>query len=171
MRKAFHALLAICLMLIFTGCSVSTEEAIDSAISTFYESFDAEPAEANTKTEQMEFSLAQGFELVEESDYNVLVKRENQLYVLFFNPSEQDDSLVNLERDREYEEEAIRFEVEEREGVVGYLTIVPEEEEMMMVIVGIGGKKVTTITSRQHLEASVEAMTEMIHSIDYTSEA
>ncbi|UOE93484.1 hypothetical protein [Alkalihalobacillus sp. LMS39] len=149
------------------GCQATTEELLDSSNTIFQESFVQQYDGDKVELEQIKFSLPANMEVQEETEYNVLLKDGEQLYLLFFNPAEADDSELNFVRDQQHEEEALLFETFEDKGKFAYLLVTQEEDKQFKVIIGIGGAKLTTITTDRNLEESTTAMLEILNTIEY----
>ncbi|WP_216831799.1 hypothetical protein [Alkalihalobacterium elongatum] len=167
--KPFFSIVTLVSFLIFmSACQITDDEAIEAAHQAFTEGFTSEAtSEPNFEGEQVDFYLPPGMEVTEEIEFNVQIEKDEQIFLLFFIPVEPFDSEVHLVRDQEFEIDAVVFEVIEEEDKLGYLAITPSEEGYYKVIVGMGGAKVTTISTVQELEESTEIMTEILHSVQY----
>lgn len=157
----------IVLILVLVGCSASEEEILTETKEMFVEGFYSEPIEANEETDGITYYLPKELQLTEESENNLIFEKGKQLYLLFYNPVEGLESRVNLERDLEFEKEALLFETIEDEGRIGYLVVVPEEEDLLKLIIGIGGQKITTFSSLSNLADNTKTMIEVLNSITY----
>ncbi|WP_096202640.1 hypothetical protein [Bacillus sp. FJAT-45350] len=167
MKWLKYIVVGILFSIILTGCQVSMDEALVGASEKFYESFSLEKIEPNEELDQINFYLPRGMNLEEEEEYNIVLDKGGQIFLLFYNPSVPLDSDLNLERDKEFEQESYLFEVVEEEGKLGYLIVSSDETEDMKLIVGLGGTKLTTLTSIEALEESTTLATEILHSIEF----
>ena len=161
--------LIIMLAVILMNQNVKQEEAISNADSSFISSFDTEPAKGNYESDQVTFSLPKGVEVTEETEYNIMLKRRDQVFLLFFNPLEPKTSEVHYLLDKEFEEASVLFNSKKTDDRFGYILILPEEgeDELLKVTVGLGGAKVSTITTANELEYSTNVMTEILHTLEY----
>lgn len=160
--------LIIILAVILMNQNVKQDEAILNADTSFISSFDIEPAKGNYESDQVTFSLPKGVEVTEETEYNIMLKRRDQVFLLFFNPLEPKTSEVHYLLDKEFEDASVLFNSKKTDDRFGYILILPEEEEeLLKVTVGLGGAKVSTITNVNELEYSTNVMTEILHSLEY----
>lgn len=155
------------LFIAMASYGVNQEEAITEAKESFYTSFEI-PVEndQNYESDQVTFYLPNGVKVVEETDYNIVLKQDDQIYLLFFNPLEKPNSKVHYDLDLQYQEEALLFETYETEDLCSYLLVLEEDKELNVVL-GVGGAKISTITSTSRLLESTEVMTEILHSLTY----
>ncbi|MBU8905233.1 hypothetical protein [Desertibacillus haloalkaliphilus] len=155
-------------MMFLVACNVSEEEALLASEQVFNESFTVESNQANLETEQLSLYVPRGVTMTEETTYNILLEKGNQVFLLFFNPVEPLTSTVHMERDAELRDEALLFETYESDEKRGYLLVLEEDDEKKVnTVVGLGGAKISTITAVKDLEESVEIMTDILHSIKY----
>ncbi|MGO4888757.1 hypothetical protein ACJ2A9_13425 [Anaerobacillus sp. MEB173] len=167
-KKSKLVITTVVLMLMFVaGCSVSKEEMIEETKNTFIEGFHQERVEANEETAEIHYFLPSSFSVSDVSENNVIFEKGNQPFLLFYNPAEGLDSQVNMERDLEFKEEALLFETIDSEGRFGYIMVVPEESDQYTLVIGVGGMKITTMSSLSDLSASAKDMIEVLNSISY----
>lgn len=169
MRWRYKATFFLMFIFIMSGCSMTTEEAVQQTYERFIDSFQQEKKEANTTTEQVALYLPRGIALEVEEDYNLVFKKGDRLYILFFNPHEPLHSTVNAERDQEVTEGRLLFETIEHEGKFGYLSIVEDGEDWKL-IVGIGGAKMSTLTEKKHIVEDVDYLLHMLHSLEFVEQ-
>ncbi|OLO40207.1 hypothetical protein BTR23_06840 [Alkalihalophilus pseudofirmus] len=168
MKPVFSVIIIVSFFIFMTGCQISEEDAIEAAKNVFFESFStSEVVEANFAGEQVDLYLPRGMEVTEEIDFNVQLERNEQIFLLFFIPFEPWDSEVHLVRDQEFESNATVLEVVEEGDKRGYLVITPAEDGQYKVIVGIGGAKITTISTVANLAESTEMMAGILHTVQY----
>ncbi|MBW9235239.1 hypothetical protein JQK62_24105, partial [Leptospira santarosai] len=75
------------------ACSASPEEQMGEGIKPAKEAFQNESAEPNEQIENVELFVPGGFSIEEDSDEtNIVMKDNDESYVLFVNPNEQQDS-------------------------------------------------------------------------------
>ncbi|GAE34186.1 hypothetical protein [Halalkalibacter akibai] len=155
----------VVVLLLLIGCSVSEEEAIERGRQVFVGSIEQEQLETNFEKDQIQIHLPRGFEVMEEMDYNLLLEENGQLYNLLYDPFVPLTSTFHLERDMESAGSAIIYEVNETDEKISYLIVNEQEEEgQLHVITAVGGARITTVTTYQLLEESIEAMMVILHS-------
>lgn len=166
MKWLNKAVFSLILLMLVSGCSATTEDTIQRTYQLFSDSFQEQAKEANTTTSQVELYLPRGMEIEEEAEYNLVLKKGERLYILFFNPQEPPDSEINANRDKEVTEGRLLFETIEHEGKLGYVSIVEQGDEWKLVA-GIGGAKITTITDMKHATDDMEHIVNILHSLHY----
>ncbi len=162
--KRFIIFLALVLI---TGCGVSKEQALDLAKQTFNSSNSTAPKEPNSETNTFSYYLPVGLSVEEKAENNLILRKGNQLFLIFSNPAEDHLSRVNYEQDQLIEEKAILSETKEAKDKFSYLMISPYEKGKYKIIVGMGGEKGTTLSDLDNLNDSVATLLEIIHSINY----
>ncbi|WP_088103861.1 hypothetical protein [Halalkalibacter urbisdiaboli] len=165
LKKIQHFAMLIMICLTATACSVSQEETLDT-VKQYFADYQVLSTSVNTEITDASFYLPSGFNIVEEVDYNVVLEKSGQTFVLFHNPLEGKMSDINLKRDREDKTNSLLFEEKQSSEAHSYLVVVPNKEEHLLVIVGVGGAKLSTITSYENLQNDVETMLEIVHSYD-----
>lgn len=160
----FRWCLLFCSCILLVGCTVTKEEVLELSNDAFIISSEQEPFEPNTNEADVDFYLPRGFEIVEETEYNILLQSGEQLFVLFHQPSEPRTSKIHLERDKEYQDASLLFETIENEEKVAYLIITEEEKDQVHIITAVGGAKISTLSTYDSLEDNVEAMTQIVQS-------
>ncbi|WP_227936557.1 hypothetical protein [Alkalihalobacillus deserti] len=158
---------------VLIGCSVSEEEVLELGRQAYIDSIDEEPEQPNVKVEndKVEFHLPRGFEVLEEQEYNVVLQKDDQLFVLFHQPSEPLTSKIRLKEDMESAEKAIIYEVLETDEKVSYLIVEKGQEEgLLLVKTAVGGAKISTLSTYKRLEDDIDAMTEIVLSYQAITE-
>ena len=166
MKWLNKALFALTLLVLVSGCSASKEDTIQRTYQIFADSFQEQAKETNETTNQLSLYLPRGVEIKDEADYNLFLKKGEEIYLLFFNPQEPLNSKVNADRDKEANEGSLLFETIEHEGKLGYISIVEESGEWEL-IAGIGGAKITTRTDKKHATEAMDIMVKILHSLHY----
>ncbi|WP_157108291.1 hypothetical protein [Halalkalibacter krulwichiae] len=152
-------------IIVLVGCAVSEEEALELGRQAYLDSIGEEPVEPNYEREDIRIFLPNDFEVQEKIDYNILLRQGDQLYNLFFQPSELSSSSFHFERDQELAGRSIIYEMNELDDTLSYLIIEKrEEDEQYHVITASGGARITTVTSYQNLEQNIQAMTSIVQS-------
>lgn len=163
--KGWHIGILFSLVIMIVGCSVSEEEALELGRQAYIDRINQDPQQPNVTKDEIEFHLPRGFEIVEEQEYNILLQQNDQLFILFHQPSEPATSTIRLREDMESAGRAMIYEVLETEEKVSYLIVEEAEEEgLLLVKTALGGAKVSTLTTYQRLKDDIDAMTKMVHS-------
>jgi hypothetical protein len=152
---------------ILTGCGLTKEQALDYAKESFEVGILEEPQETNEATDLFSYYLPSELVVEETAENNLILTKDNQLFLIFSNPAENKLSQVNYEQDRVIENTALLVETTEVDGKFGYIIVSPFEDDDYKVIVGIGGEKGTTVTDLANIKGSVDTLLEIINSINY----
>ncbi|MFN7250599.1 MAG: hypothetical protein ACK4M9_07345 [Anaerobacillus sp.] len=153
--------------LILTGCGLTKEQALDYAKESFEVGVLEEPQEPNEATDLFSYYLPSELIVEEKAENNLILGKDNQVFLIFSNPAETKLSQVNYEQDRVVENTALLVETTEVDGKFAYIIVSPFEDDDYKVIVGIGGEKGTTVTNLANLKDSVDTLLEIINSINY----
>ncbi|WP_332697574.1 hypothetical protein [Halalkalibacter lacteus] len=162
--KVWQVGTALCFLLLVVGCSVTEEEALELGYQAFKTGVEKEKKDTNTDLTTLELYLPRGFEVIEEQEYNLRIQNQEQLFLLFHQPLELPTSNIHLQRDMEFADRAILYELIETDEQLAYLIVSKEEDSQLFVITTIGGAKLSTLTTYKELEDNIEAMTEIVHS-------
>ncbi|WP_374724487.1 hypothetical protein [Calidifontibacillus erzurumensis] len=165
--KALIRFLALTLLTIslLTGCNGKEDEAIVEAIQIAEATFNETKQEPTESSDLFSFYLPKEYKVKEKSEHNIILKKDNQEYILFVNPNEALDSEVLFN-----ELQAAKKEVQETfksKGRFGYLLITPVEGKNYEVIVGIGGVKMTTLSTVDDIARDTKKMMEIANSVEY----
>lgn len=166
MRGLNKVVFSLILLMVVSGCNATKEDTIQQTYQLFSDSFQEQSKEVNETTNQVELYLPRGVKIEEEADYNLVLKKGERLYILFFNPEEPPNSEVNANQDKEVTDGRLFFDTIEHEGKLGYVSIVEQGDEWKL-IAGIGGAKMTTITDMKHATEDMEAIVKILHSLRY----
>ncbi|KHF39667.1 hypothetical protein [Halalkalibacter okhensis] len=151
-------------LLLATGCQVTEEEALELGQQAFVHNLEEDALEPNTELSMFHIYLPRGFEVIEDIEYNALFQSGEQLFVLFHQPTEPKSSNIHLQRDLEAAGGALLYELVETQDQLAYVIVNEEDEDQLFVIVTVGGAKLSTLTTYQDLEDSIEAMSQMVQS-------
>lgn len=162
------ALLLLCLITISVMSIEKVENVVDEAMTIAESTFHETPTEPNQEVENFTIYIPDELKIDEQSKNNaVLVSNDGQSYILFINDIENKQSKLNYETVREHSNgESDWLETFEDEDRFGYVYIQPLEDDFEVQI-GIGGIKLTTISSKQNIVDDVEMMMDISNSIDY----
>jgi hypothetical protein len=121
------------------------EQAGNIANDTFYN--DDIPKD-NYKGEHFSFFLPEKMEVEEVDNFNAILEIDNKTIIIFYNTLEDNLSKLNYEAAKT--EEAVLFESFEDDNKFGYVRILPVDTDGKYEIqIGVGGVKVTTITTKR----------------------
>lgn len=152
------------------GCSASSDEAINQSKKIAETTFQEKAKTPTETTKGFSYYLPKGFKIDEKFENNVILKKEKQEYILFVNPHEplKSDVLFNeLKKSGKDEKSIATFKDDNR---FGYISITPVKDRKYEVIVGIGGVKMTTLTSASDMVSNTKDMMEIAHSVQYGKE-
>ncbi|OIJ18212.1 hypothetical protein BKP45_11545 [Anaerobacillus alkalidiazotrophicus] len=167
MRIILAKISIVLIFLFLTGCTVTKEQAVETAKNSFESGVISEPREPNNETELFNYYLPPGLNIEEEAGNNLILNRGEQIFIIFSNPAEDFTSQVNFEQDKIVEDKAILIETIEVEGTFNYIIVAPFDNDKYKVILGSGGEKGTTITELSNIKDSVETLVEIIRSVSY----
>ncbi|WP_163581671.1 hypothetical protein [Gracilibacillus saliphilus] len=143
-----------------------TEEVLSEAVEVAEQQFQQSAKDQNQQVDNFSLYVPEGFEVEKQTANNLLLAKEEQTFILFFNALESQTSRLNYEAAKEEQEDyewLVSFEDQNR---FGYINIV-EHEEQFEVQIGVGGVKVTTISAKSELEQDVKDMMDIANSIAY----
>ncbi len=161
MKKAIYSLLVLCLLC--SSCSNPDTErakAIDAARTELKE----KPAKSNTAVGKSNIYLPKGFSAIKDGKNNWILKRDNQIYLLFILPNEPAGSRTAYELIQEQKNDYTVLETFESKKEFGYIAI-KEKGEVREVSVGRGGVKLTMETSEKRYSIDVKEMMKIVHSV------
>lgn len=149
------------------GCSASKEEAISQSRKIAETTFMGDIQKPTKTTKGFSYYLPEGFEITDEMENNVILSEGKQEYILFVNPQETPDSQVifNELKNAKKEESVDTFK---SDGRFGYIIIMPAKDKKYEVIVGIGGIKMTTLSSAGDMVENTKNMMEITNSVQYS---
>jgi hypothetical protein len=147
--------------------SVPEDKAITSTRNFVDVIFQADKRETNTTTKDMSFFLPVGMEIESELEFNTVLEKNDQLFILFYNPHEKNYSktLYKTAKKRQHIYSLLySFRDDEK---FGYLHVMPLEDEHYEIVLSVGDIKMTTLTSTEKMTSSVREMAEIIHSVTF----
>ncbi|MDL4839387.1 hypothetical protein [Aquibacillus rhizosphaerae] len=158
------------LIILISGCSQSEEEALKEARTIAESTFNSNSVEVNQDLEHFSLYLPNNFEIIEETQSNLILEKSDQTYILFYNALEETTSELNYQAAESAGHFTLleSFENSDRFGYIGVVS--SEEEDTYELQIGVGGVKITTYTSVNDMEEDAEAMMQMANSIAYTSQ-
>ncbi|GGM26336.1 hypothetical protein GCM10011351_09980 [Paraliobacillus quinghaiensis] len=155
-------------LLFLSACAPTEEEALNLVEEAAKATFEADTIEPNQEVEGFSVYLPDDFEIVEETESNLLLESGDQMFILFYNALEASTSQLNYQTAEANDNYSLlqSFEDNERFGYVK----VAETEEIYELQVGVGGVKITTQTTLETMEDDTIAMMQMATSIAYTDQ-
>jgi hypothetical protein len=131
--------------------------------------FTDDKKEANSEANNMEFYLPLGMVVKGEEDFNTILEKNGQWFILFNNPQEHEYSrslFKSAMRDRENYILVHSFKADNK---FGYLHVMPLTDDDYEIVVSLGSVKMTTKTTTNEMTESVKAMVEIVHSITFNN--
>ncbi|MFD2046365.1 hypothetical protein ACFSTA_10705 [Ornithinibacillus salinisoli] len=157
-------------IIIISFYTYESEDMIIEDVSRVAENSFHEHTEIETTFEATSFSfyLPEGLEVDEEDASNVILHSGEQTYIIFYNQFEEPTSELNYNNAKT--DQAVLLESFEDEEKFGYIRVIPKEEKAYELQIGIGGVKITTITSTSKIEEDTEELMKTARSIIETEE-
>ncbi len=166
-RRWLRIFLAPLLIISLVGCSGSVEEQTSDGFQAAKEVFQGESMKPNEQFKNVQLYVPGGFKILEDSDETNIILKDNQdAYVLFINPNEQTDSqlfydlLLSEKKDVLLAEETFQ-----QENRFGFVAILPSKEDHYEIIVSNGGYKLTTISDKNEVAKNMQRMMEVVRSV------
>ncbi|QBP40625.1 hypothetical protein [Paenisporosarcina antarctica] len=166
-RNWLRIAIAPFIVITLVACSDSAEEQTGEGIKVAKELFQNEPVEPNEQIKSVELFVPGGFSIQEDSDdTNIILNSKSDLYVLFINPNEEQDShlfydLLNAEK----KNGIYALETFEQNGRFGFIAVLPSGDEQFEIMASIGGLKLTTISKKANIYKNIEQMMKIVRSV------
>lgn len=160
-----RAVLVIAAFSLLSACSASFQEEQKATSEAVQEVFKSEPKKTNKSNDAIEYYLPFGYEIVEESENNILFKNGAKEYILFYNPFEGPDSSIVYDATVEQQGGYDVNEQFEQKDKLGFLLIEPQDKKMNKLVVGIGGVKITANLKTKSMKNEAKAMMEIANSV------
>ncbi|MCJ8009559.1 hypothetical protein ACFFF5_13565 [Lederbergia wuyishanensis] len=164
MKKMIVSALIMFSVLIIAACGKSIDEEKVKAEANVEKVFQAKPEEANEEVQTIKFNLPTGFTIQDESPNNIILKKGDDTYILFYNPNETSDSKALYDGVVEHADKEVINKTFQKNERFGYLVINESEKELYEVTVGIGGIKATSESDLNHLAADAELLMKIVNS-------
>ncbi|MBM7554924.1 hypothetical protein [Thalassobacillus pellis] len=159
--------IVLCVVLLLAGCSYfkSEQDVIAEALKTTEKTFEMRETKPNHETTAFSLYLPNTMDITEESKNNVILTEGEQTYVLFHNSMEEKTSDLNFLAASQAEK-ALLLESFIHNDRLGYIRVLPMEKDNSYELqVGVGGTKITTYTSKDHLVSDAEKMMKIANSL------
>ncbi|SEU07836.1 hypothetical protein SAMN05421676_11822 [Salinibacillus kushneri] len=168
-KRQFFFLLSLGLVVFLSGCFLSEDKALENAHEAAEKSFNGEAQETNQKIDVISLHLPDNMEINGSSNNNVFLQSENQQYLLFYNQFEGANSHYLFDGIQS-REDSLMVESFEDDSRFGFIAVFPNSEKAHYELqVGIGGAKITTITTKEKLEQEAKEMMDIINSVEMSS--
>ncbi|WP_214770945.1 hypothetical protein [Bacillus sp. ISL-57] len=161
-NKNFLVILLISSLIV--GCS-GIERQTEKAMKAAEVAFRDDEKQPNQEAGLIQVHLPNDFKVVEEHDNNLILQKSDQIYILFANPNEKEDSSVLY---LAIKEQGDQFEVLhsfQTDDKFGFISIKEIPKEKYELAVGIGGVKLTTETDKDQLKTDAKQMMEIVSSV------
>ncbi|WP_433743793.1 hypothetical protein [Falsibacillus pallidus] len=154
-------------LLFSAGCSSSIKDQSKDAESSVKKAFEAEPKEADEKLKELKVHLPFGMSVKKETANNVILKKGSNIYILFYNTKESEDSDLVYKMSIGQGEAPYLTKTYKDDGRFGYLIINKVKKDLYEVSTGIGGIKMTTEVKTRKVASTAEMMMETVSSAEY----
>ena len=171
-RRRLRFFLAPFLVISLVGCSGSVEEQTSEGFQTAKEVFQEESVKSNEQFKNVQLFVPGGFSIQEESDEtNIILKDNQEPYVLFINPNEQADSQLFYDLlIAEKKDVLLAEETFQHDNRFGFVAILPSKEDHYEIIASNGGYKLTTISDENDVAKNIKRMMEVLRSVKIDEE-
>jgi hypothetical protein len=152
--------------LVFVGLRpVPEDEAILSTIDYVELIFQADKREINAGTEDLSFFLPSGMEIHSELQFNTILEKDEQVFILFHNPQEHNYSETLYKAAKKNKRSYLLVHSFKKGDQFGYIHVLPIAQDHYEVVVSFGDIKLTTQTTTNDMKNSVKVMAEIVHSV------
>ncbi|GEL77197.1 hypothetical protein [Tenuibacillus multivorans] len=166
-KKGFLALITLISMTILAGCLQSETQVMDQADNRLKDVFlSEETIDTNFELTDFEVFKPESLELVEEAENNIIFKEDDQPFILFINEFEAPNSKWFYNQiESNQDENNLYLSTFESDTEFAYFSVDELDGDELQVQLGIGGVKMTTLTTTGSVEQDVEVMIKMVKSI------
>ncbi|MEH7238968.1 hypothetical protein [Bacillus sp. JJ1562] len=161
-KVLFLALLLIVGLL--SGCA-SVEDESKETVTSVETAFKAQPEKTNSENGEVSFYLPSTMKIENKDEYNVILQKGDQAFILFINPIEERTSDV-LYKEIAAKEFVVDQSFTDKERY-GYVKAFENKDKLYFVTVGIGGVKMTTEVKVSEMSESASEMMEIVSSVQY----
>ncbi|USK63748.1 hypothetical protein [Peribacillus frigoritolerans] len=161
-NKNFLVILLISSLIV--GCS-GIERQTEKAMKAAEVAFRDDEKQPNQEAGLIQVHLPKDFKVVEEHDNNLILQKGDQIYILFVNPNEKEDSSVLYLAIKEQEDQFEMLHSFQTDDKFGFISIKEIPKEKYELAVGIGGVKLTTETDKDQLKTDAKQMMEIVSSV------
>lgn len=166
-NRKLQVLLLFGIILLLTACGKTPEESAKETIKLARETFEYKPKATNEEIEGLQVYIPPKFKISNESDQqNIILTKGKQPFILFINPNEASNSKLFYELLHASDNLTILEEEQfTAENDYGFAAVIDYEDEMVELVVNAGGAKISTVTKSTNMHKDVQAMMEIVRSI------
>ncbi|WP_186578340.1 hypothetical protein [Aquibacillus kalidii] len=143
-------------------------EVIDQAKEIAEVTFHKDNIKSTRTVDNFSLYLPEELTVDQEENSNLVLSKEEQIYLLFYNPLESSKSELNFQS-AQAAGNYVLLESFTDDQRFGYIMVKTAKKDAFELQIGVGGVKITTITSKVHLVEDAELMMKMANSIAYES--
>lgn len=158
----------ILLVLFFLGFFTTEEKAIQKAKAAALDAFQNKEVPYTKELEEISLYLPESMEIISNSENNLILREDEQNFILFYNPFETLDSETFYKVAKEAKDIKLidSFSKGDR---FGYIRVIPLDDDTYELQVGVGGVKMTTETSKRDLKKDARDMMKIVQSIAFST--
>ncbi|WP_117170641.1 hypothetical protein [Paraliobacillus sediminis] len=170
MRKIMGLSMSLLIISLFflSACAPSEDEALELTETAAKTVFEDNTTEPNNTLDSFSLYLPSGYEIIEESQSNLLLESGDQTFILFYNALEDTTSELNYQA-AEANGNNLLLQSFEDEGRFAFVKVSESGDEYELQV-GVGGVKITTQTSIRQLEDYTIEMMQIATSLAYTDQ-
>lgn len=151
------------LMLLLVGCGPSEKDVIEQLDEQARIGFNQSPTEPNQELLPFSIYLPEGYKVESDDETNVVFRQTDQLYLLFHNPFENQQSTTYFEALKDFED-TLFLQAYEGDDYFGYVYLRSLESDYELQV-GMGGTRITTQTGLDQIEGEVTQLITILTSI------
>lgn len=154
---------------VLASCSTAPEKLVTQGVTNARHAFEAEPKTANEKMGQTELYVPKGYVLEKSQDHsNRLITKESEMFSLTINPNEHAASTIFYELQKINPQQLwVVDETFKQSDRFGFATVNEITDDKLELVVGVGGNKISTITTEHKLPENMEWMMKTVRSINH----
>lgn len=149
---------------LLSGCA-SVEDVSKETVTSVETAFNAQPEKPNSENGEVSFYLPSTMKIEKKDENNIILQKENQTFILFVNPKEEQTSDVEY-KSIDAEKFAVDHTYTDKERY-GYVKAFEIEDKQYLVTVGIGGIKMTTEMKLGEMSETASEMMKIVSSVQY----
>lgn len=152
---------------LLTACSATVEKEVEETKTSVKEAFESKPKKPTAESDSFSYYLPNEMEIESTSENNIILHQDEQIYILFINPNEQNNSEVMFNAIVDESKDSILNESYTDENRFGYVNVKEIEEKLYEVSVGIGGIKMTTESKIKNISENAAQMMNIVASVQH----
>lgn len=151
---------------LLTGCT-SIEDQAKETKTAVEQTLKEKPVETNNQYGDITFYLPNEMKIDKKGDNNLILKKGDQLYILFVNPNEDVASDVMYQAIHSNDSKFAIDNTFKDKDRFGYVKAYEIDDKLYMLSVGIGGVKMTTETKVSKITENATEMMKVVSSVNY----